>query len=437
MMSMKAGMLAVIAATLLSTAGATSVFVSPQLITDGAARYQLTRNPRGCLVAAPGGVKHLVYWSGSENTTPSVPSFVYHRQWSPAAGWSAATIVDDSTYDPGTGPVHYGGRHPSAALAPDGTLWVVWHDHRHATVGFPGNSIDNLEIYADRLPPNGSFLSTDLRLTTSSAPTLGDNGYTPKVAIAPTGEVTALWYDFHFNDTRSDIFAKNSDPSGLFDLSEPMSAMRVTNETSRPSGEGYSIPDVAITPDGVIHAIWTSGFGGPAPIYHTTIPRPIGLASETVIATNTGSYFDPAKLSVAPNGDLWVLYTHDPSGNRDVRAMRRRTGEVGFDAPIALKATAAAEYSADLAVDSTGILHLVWIDERSGRHIYYGRFSADGALIEEVLLTTEVANWERPILVLDGSDRPFVVFERRALTTGDLYFTQLDAPLAVSGWSLY
>src|SRR5690606_16437320 len=94
--------------------------------------------------------------------------------------------------------------------------------------------INNTEVYADFLPRDGAFSTGDLRLTTTAAPTPGDNAYLVRLGVIPgTSTLLASWYDFHFNDAVSDVFLKRSDASGVFDTSETMASMQLTDATAR------------------------------------------------------------------------------------------------------------------------------------------------------------------------------------------------------------
>jgi hypothetical protein len=224
-------------------------FAAPEKLTDGSEKFQLSRYPSKAMGFDSQGRLHITYWAGGFATSPATPSAVYYQNWTVEDGWSTREFIDDSFFDDGSGPVKYGGRHPSLAITPDNTVWIAWHDHRHCNPDPPGNGIDNIEVYADRRPANGSFSSTDLRLTTTSAPHFGDNAYLPRIVARPDGGVSVLWYDFHVDGFVSDMFVKHSDSSGNFDLAEPILSMRITNQDDRPgsgfSKPAYSIPDFA------------------------------------------------------------------------------------------------------------------------------------------------------------------------------------------------
>jgi len=416
------------------------LFAPPLQLTDSIRPYQLSRNPNSAMAFDSIGTLHITYWSGFFATSPTEPAYVYYQSWTEADGWSTQEFIDDSYYDDGSGLEKFGGRHPTIAVAPDDSVWVAWHDHRHCNPDPPGNGIDNIEIYADHKPFGGSFSSTDLRLTTTNAGHLGDNGYTARVAVAPTGRVSVLWYDFSFDGGVSDIFVKHSDNVGNFNLVETLDDMRLTNLNDRTPGLAYSIPDVTVDSTGQMLAIWTSGFGGAAPVYFTPVPNPQAIVSETTIVTGTGAYFDPAKITTAPNGDVWVFYTRRAGTEQDIMAMKRPFGSSSFESPITLHNTLGViEQAVDAEVDSSGNLHVVWIDERSGRHIYYGVFDpAVPGFTDELQVTTSPDTYRRVTIQLGDSDRPHILYDvEHSSTSGDVWFVAPQEPAAATQWNQY
>ena len=425
-----------------TTASAADFQPAPLLSPNGQA-VQLNQNANSSMAFDSTGTLHLTFWTGGFATTPSTPSAIWYSSWKASTGWSVPVEVDNSFYNPGTGDVKYGGRQPSLAIAPDDTVWIVWHDHRHSNPNSPGNGIDNIEIYADRKPVGGSFSATDIRLTNTSSGNGGDNGYLPRIVAAESGIVSVLWYDFSADGTISDIYAKHSSPLGVFNLSEPISSLRATNFNLRPSGisntTAYSVPDLAVDSTGTLHAVWTSGFGGPAPIYYSTISNPTGTATESILATGTGSYSDPAKITVAPNGDVWVLYTVRTSLEEDLFALRKPAGSSTFGSPIALKnAAGVVEKSGDMEVDSQGRLHLAWVDTRAGRHVYYGLYNpSTSSFLEEVQVSTVADSYQRVSLILDAEEKPVIVFDSVGTTAQQLGVLTPPAPAAAEFWGLY
>lgn len=399
----------------------------------GSERHQLSRNANHTAAFDSEGRLWLAWWRGGETTTPTTPSAVLVAHWTTAGGWSAPEGIDDSFFDTGSGLVRYGGRHPSLAIAPDDTVWVTWQDHRHSDPDPPSNGINNIEIYADRRPAAGSFSATDLRLTESSAAHLGDNGYTPRIVVSPAGIVTVLWYDFHANAGVSDLYAIHSSPGGVFTLPQAMASLRLTNFSDRGGAPAYTVPDLEVLADGILMASWTTGTGGPAPVRTAVVPNPSATMPEQEIAVNSGGYFDPPKLALAPGGDLWAVYARRDGTDWNLAARRLPNGSGSWDAEVTLRAaTGIAERFPDLEVDGAGNLHLAWIEGTNPRAIHYARYAtAGGAALQSTMIAGD-GNWERVTIELDEGGAPHVLYDELAGGIGRIWHRRGIIPMAAS-----
>lgn len=428
-------------------------FSVPQKITDGARKYQIARLSNGIAAFDTSGTLHATYWSGEESlpTSPDNPAYVYYRAWSSETGWSAQTGIDDSFNGDG----HIGGRHPALAVAPNGTVWVAWHDHRDCT---PGNWMDNTEIYADFKPRGGAFTSSDIRLT-NTPPTpgfRGDNGFCPKPVAGSDGRARVVWYDFHFSaggDTFlnvSDIFLKTSDTAGVFNPAETMADMRLTDFADRgglePSTPPYTMPDAALDTSGTLHLIWVAGTGDASPLYYAPIPESGAAPAEIVLASNVRAYYDPPHIAAAVNGDVWIAYA-EATGYEKVRIRRRVAGANDFETAVTIADNPAVrQYQPDLEADAAGNAHVVWVRRRStsDRDVVYAVYDpAAGEVGEEIVLSPYAGKWDRPTLALRADGAVAVFFEENvSFYEGDLWFTALepeDRTAAARGeiWGLY
>ncbi len=311
-----------------------------------------------------------------------------------------------------------------------------------------GNWIDNVEIYADRKPQGGEFSAADLRVTTTNAGGMGDNGYTPRIAAGPSGRITIAWYDFTANASASDLYLKTSDSSGAFNWGEAISACRLTNELDRGGSPSFTVPDLAIGPDGARHLVWNAGEGSGENLYYAEVSA--GGESTTqivfgprVIAAGGSDFYEPAHVAAAPNGDVWVAFgdeTYAP--NEKITLLRRRAGAADFDTPIAIDPVSAARQTQpDLKIDALGRVHLAWIDARAGTHVYYALYDPSAAqVVESRPVTAESGEYARPSLALDRSGRPFILFERSlGAMSGDIWFAAPATPASANEreWRLY
>lgn len=254
-------------------------------ITDTTRKYQLSRTSDRILAVDSKGLVHFTYWSGGISTTPGSPSYVYYRNWSVGQGWSSEESIDNSTF----GSLHVGGRHPSLAVTSTDGVFVVWHDHRHCIP--QGNWINNVEIYADMRPYGGSFSPSDIRLTQTSKANPGDNGYVPKVISDPDGDLTVVWYDYHFNSDISDLFCLTFDPSTSIPAITDLSLHRITDLASRGNTPPFTVPDIAADSTGHHHLVWAGGLGSGVNLYYSEISAASGLAAVTLLKQGGTDFF--------------------------------------------------------------------------------------------------------------------------------------------------
>jgi hypothetical protein len=406
---------------LITSALCAETFSSPEKLTDGSRRFQLSRTANSVMAFDSAGRLHIAYWSGRITTSPATPSFVYYQSWSAAEGWSPREEIDNSE----VAGDHVGGRHPSLAVTPNDDVWVVWHDHRHSTAG--GNWIDNTEIYADFKPAAGSFSSSDIRVTNTTAGHFGDNSYTPKIAAHSSGRLSLIWYDYTANATVSDLYLEHSDLSGAFNFADAIGGARATFEPSRSGSPEFTVPDLAIAPDGTRHLVWTGGQGPGVDLYYGSAAAESPAVSEQLLIAGAADFFDPPHIAAAPNGDIWIAFGDDRVvGAEDLTLLRKRAGESSFDPEFVLSSPAFRQTAPDLEIDSAGRVHLVWVDERDGAHVYYGVFDpATETLIGEQQLTEISASWERPTLALDAFENAYILFEQSSgIASGDIWFVQ-------------
>lgn len=415
-------------------AAALTPFSPAEKVTDGAALYQASRNPAHTMAFDSTGRLHVTYFSGSVSTAPADPSIVYYRNWKLGEGWSAPTAVDRPTAP------RIGARHPSLAVLPNDTVWIVWQDHRHCLAA--KNYIDNTEIYGNFRPTGGDFQSADIRLTETASGHNGDNGYTPRLGVDATGKVSLAWFDFAAEATVADIYLRTSDTAGVFNPLDPFVAGRLTDFATRgATPPSFTVPDIALDAAGTRHLTWGTGEAARGDLYYGSVAAGGSTTTPQLLAAGSADYFDPPRIAVSPAGDVWIAYGDDSVvGGEDVVLRRLRVGQPSFDAPITIAANAARQYAPTIAFDAAGIVHLAWVDRRSGTQVYYGRFDpATSTLLEEQAITTTSASYSRPAIVIDPAGVACILYEVQAGGDpgGDLWFVRGAAPTHCTVWSDY
>ncbi len=423
-------------------------FSPPEEILPGSSEnYFMPRNPSKSLVADSNGQAHFTYWGGMDGFTVNDQTFVQYLKFTSTSGWEAPITVNETALvTTSSGTVSFeGARHPSLALDEAESPWVVWHDRRHCNMEAPGNGVDNYEIYVKPMDGSGGFSGSDIRITETATGNLFDNGYQAKAAIEPNGRISILWYDFHFEAEISDLFFLRSSLSKVFPDPTDMSSYRITNYNDRGgmSAPAYSNIDLTSPEADTYVATWTEGFLPPSPLYVSVFSETTSTLSPTVVDAQTECGGEPARTTVGPDGSTWIVYTRRVGAERDVYAARVRPGNTSADSPIQLAATPSVrESSPDIEVDSDNNLHVVWNDQRSGQHIYYGYFSGEtGELIAEKRITETSSTWTKPAITVLQDGEILIVFEEIiiATSTHKLWYAEgsLQLPMSAEAWRMY
>ncbi|MCE5228183.1 hypothetical protein LLG95_01120 [bacterium] len=396
----------------------------------------MSRSTAGSLAWTRDGKLTLVYYDGGQETYfGDRPSHVWLRQWSNGS-WDARRLLSQSFYNS----EEMGGRHPVMVERTDGTIWAFWHDYRNRSTAGPFD----IEIYGDRRPSGGDFSTTDTRITSSGAVHGGDNGYVPKAALLPDGRIALVWYDYHWNPGVSEICLRLSDAAGNFVAPPSMDSLRLTVAADRFDGNAgtpFTMPAVAAT-SGTLHLCWATGTGSDPQLYYGRYNVNSGsLLESTRLELNAGGYYDPAKILVAPDGAIWIIYTqHDEFGNDEIMARRRPAGATAFEAAFKIVSATGAQNQPAAVFDANGYLHVVYVDAASPRKIVYLKYNVSTkTAVEARTLTPGDQSWQRPAIALDGVGGIYSVWEEEvSATEGQLWFSYSPAPKnAAKEWACY
>ncbi|MCC5876894.1 MAG: hypothetical protein JJU11_11805 [Candidatus Sumerlaeia bacterium] len=429
---------ALVAVVTFSGVATASPFVSPEIAVDEGVNARFTRNTSTQAGFDGNGVLHLAYWIGGDETNVANPSYVIYRNYTVGDGWADAVIVDESF---NSSDDRLGGRQPSLAIAGNDDVWIAWHDYRHVNPG--SNSIDNIEIYIDRLPSGGSEFSGNVRLTETTAPHSGDNGYSPQIAIDGDGRVHVVWHDFTINPDISDIYYRVSDTSGIFP-EESIASHRLTDLDDRGgagSAPSFTLPAIALGNDGTLVTAWGTGTGGAAPMRIARIDGVTPPVTGTEVSPSAGSFFDPPRLVASPTGGIWLVYTDrqtNPLGEITLRFMAE--GESTFGSPTVVASSGGMTTNQPtIQVDGDGIVHLVHRQLAGQTHLYYLTYDPVADVVSPAVQITEsTSNWVHPALVLDGDDHPWLLFEEDLGTSnGRIWMARPAVATAVEDWLFY
>lgn len=263
------------------------------------------------------------------------------------------------------------------AVDGNGTVHVVWE----AMMGGI--------YYAQR--PNGGSWSTTYTVQSSSDPWLS-----PKMVTTTNGNVHVIWESS--TGLADDIFYRRRTPGGAWSA--------VENATN--SGQHNSDSQLAVDNNGVVHIVSKEGQGTLAYVRRST--NGIWSASE-IIFTDIYSSLHFPKLTIDNNGRAYVIWYFRYYNENDAHfyfAERGLSG--GWSAPYALAQARASLVARDIAVGADGTVHFVFSDYNSGG---YRQRPANGSWSQVQKLIAPAIEWgeQVPQIAIDASGLAHVVWD--------------------------
>lgn len=225
---------------------------------------------------------------------------------------------------------------PKAAMAPDGTAIVVWHELSPG--GFE-------RIRALWRVPGGDW---ETLAETVSATGQGAEVGSPSVAIGPGGRAVVVWPQGATVGSSAALVREGTRAgwAAIDDLSAP--------------GVGALGPDVALDAAGGAVAVWRQSAAGSAGLWSAA--RQGGAAwPDPASAVQLASSSNGFRLAGAPNGDVivgWV--TNPPAGTEKDAWVRSRRGGTWAAGSLLSGQFATDATPPDVAVDATGRELAVW-----------------------------------------------------------------------------
>jgi len=141
------------------------------------------------------------------------------------------------------------------------------------------------------------------------------------------------------------------------------------------------------------------------------------------ITWTSGDSFDPA-IAVDSSGYLHAVWHDNTPGNDEIYYRRSTDGGSSWLPSRRLTWTLDESGYPDIAVDSSGGVHVVWYDYTPGNYEIYYRGSTDGGdnWLPSQRLTWTPAASELPAIAIDGVDRIHVVWNDYTPGYPDIYY---------------
>jgi hypothetical protein len=298
---------------------------------------------------------------------------------------------------------------PTVAIAANGDFEVAWVDQA------------SKDIFFQALMPNGVPRAAPINVSRNKA----TFSWLPRIVTMPgvPAKIYLLWQEIIFSGGSHGgdiLFARSTD--GGISFSEPINLSNSSGgdgkgRLDRDTWSNGSL-DLAAGPDGTLYATWTE-YDGMLWLARSvdggaSFSRPRQIAGNPALPARGPS------LATGPGRTVYLAWTVGEDPAADIRVAQSDDGGVRFGRPHIVGAGPGHADAPRLALDSRGLLHLVYAESANGTkgpyRIRYTRSSAGAAGFEvprtlPALMRHDQGGAAYPEAALDGQGVLYVTWE--------------------------
>jgi len=331
------------------------------------------------------GKVHVVW----QDNTPGNFEIYYKKSPDGGATWAGAKKL---TFTAGSS------RAPAIAVDPSLNLHVVWADDT------PGN----FEVYYKKSTDGGATWTANKRLSMTA-----DSSDHPFIAVDSAGDLHVVWQD-NTPGNEEVFYAKSTDKGAAW------SAARRLTWTPDESED----PAIGVESSGFLHLVWGDETPGNSEIYHKKSTD--GGATWSVnkrLTWNSGGSVGP-KIAVDPSGCLHVVWPDHSPGNYEIYYKNSPDGGATWTTNNRLTWNSSFSLEPVMAADSSGHLHVVFMDNAPENFEIFYRKSVDGGVTWTTnrRLTWSIYAQGSPALDVDSSANLHIVWECMAPGNYEIFF---------------
>jgi hypothetical protein len=291
---------------------------------------------------------------------------------------------------------------PDIAVAADGSVYVVWQDHRAG----------NWDIYA--AVGSADKFSREVQVTNSDKnevnPALAADGQSPS-------QVWVAWQDDR--DGNQDIYV-----AGTTNAFTDSTVARITSDVA-----DQMLPDITVDVQNIVYVVWTDMRNGQADVYGAASNN--GPWANVPVVTRAADQTDPAVTAPPDSSVLHLVWVDNTAGDRDVYYAKLTglpaspvTGVTIID-----DTSGADQIAPSIACSAGGEVFACWQDFRhvatdsADRDLYCADLS-EGSVRTNVLVGDDRTNTNQsePALAVDSEGQPYVVWSDDRNATPEIYF---------------
>ena len=238
------------------------------------------------------------------------------------------------------------------------------------------------------------------------------NSNNPVVAIDSSSHIHVLWGDYSYGN--AEILYKKST-----DLGTNWSALQRLTWNS-----GDSVfPNMAVDSNDHIHVVWyDSTYGNDEILYKKSTDSGNTWSAVVRLTWNDGDSCRPA-IAVGPNDNIHVVWDDNTYGPEEILYKRSTDGGNTWSAVERLTWTSMDSYHADVAVDSSNNVRVVWNEVANNSEIMFKRSQDDGLTWDSrVRLTYTSGSSYMSHLAINVAKVIFLVWYDKTPGNFDIYF---------------
>jgi hypothetical protein len=290
---------------------------------------------------------------------------------------------------------------PQVGVDAAGNINVVWED----------DTASNSYIFFSQSRDGGATFSPAKNLSS----TLGSS-WNPRIAVDGAGNINVVWIDN--TSGNQDIFFSRSTDGGM-NFNGPIN---LSNGAATSSN-----PQIAVDANGGVNVVWENDDHTLGVMF---IHSPDGSSFPNPainLATNTTGSVSPA-IAAGADGSVNVAWEDDFSSKAHI-SFRRSTdnGQTFPSLPTAVSNSVGNSTSAQVAVDGSGNVTVVWVDDGPGNFvIMYNRLSNGSTSFSGANTISGSGNASNPQVAVDAAGNVLVVWQANtvALPNNDVFFAR-------------
>ncbi len=278
-------------------------------------------------------------------------------------------------------------------------------------------SAGNVDIFFSRSADGGATFSTPKDISSSLLFSTAQ-----QIALDSSGNINVVWHGEAFGSSITDIFFSRSTDGGAT-FSTPKNLSNNTGFCSSCS----RLAQIAIDSGGNIDVVWEglAGFGNIDIFFSGSGDGGATFSTPKNLSNNAGTS-QGAQIAVDSSGNINVVWVDNNPGNQDIFFSGSSDGGTTFSVPKNLSNNTGQSYNPHIAVDPTGDINILWEDTTPGNvDVFFSRSSDGGATFSTPKsLSNSRGSPLHPQMAVDSSGNINVVWQDAAPGQFDIFLSR-------------